>query len=44
MPIINRKKIRNLLLDYYNNSLNKLNSEITENINSLGSFSLTFNI
>jgi predicted PurR-regulated permease PerM len=44
MPIINRKKIRNLLSKAYENSLNKLNSNLAENINSLGSFSLTFDI
>jgi hypothetical protein len=44
MPIINRHKIRALLSETFKASLLKLDSEIAENIKSLGSFSLTFDI
>ena len=44
MPIINRKKIKLLLSLSYKNSLIKLNSNLVDNINSLGTFSLTFDI
>jgi hypothetical protein len=44
MPIINRKKIKLLLSLSYENSLIKLNSNLVDNINSLGTFSLTFDI
>ncbi|KAH6957701.1 hypothetical protein BKA56DRAFT_202435 [Ilyonectria sp. MPI-CAGE-AT-0026] len=43
-PIINRDKIKGILLDTFNNSLLQLNKQLEENISTFGTFSLTFDI
>lgn len=43
-PIINRWNIKVSLEENFQESLNKLNNNLAENIKSLGTFSLTFDI